>query len=82
MRGSRHAEAFVVREQWMVSASKPVNIRAEPSLKCEVLGQKAHGELVTASKRLEGNGGWVYVADAVGLGQVCEARDARLGMLG
>ena len=54
-----------MREQWLVSAPNPVNVRKEPSLKGAVLAQKSHGEMVTAARRVEAGGGWIQLAEHI-----------------
>ena len=59
------ASAFAVNEKWMVSSATAVNMRSEPSLKSAALGQKVHGDMLTATRRLEAGGGWIQLAERV-----------------
>uniref|UniRef100_A0A7S0F3Q2 non-specific serine/threonine protein kinase n=1 Tax=Hanusia phi TaxID=3032 RepID=A0A7S0F3Q2_9CRYP len=54
-----------VNEKWIVCSASAVNMRAEPSLKSQILGQKNHGDMVQARKRIEGNGGWIQLAEQI-----------------
>jgi len=57
--------AFAVNEEWIVASATPVNIRTEPSLKSAAVGQKMHGDMVTASRRLAAGGGWIQLAEPI-----------------
>ena len=59
------SSAFAVNEQWIVASATPVNIRSEPSLKGAAVGQKVHGDMVTATRRLAAGGGWIQLAEQI-----------------